>query len=628
MTHTRMDVFLDLSHCALDATATAAYISALTGEIRHVADIVTCVLPPHVAGGDAGTVPANWRICEYAQAISAAEQSLHRAALNQSEWLVLRAPLLIGPDHVGQLREAFHIDPYFGYAIPRVSDASGTQVEPLRRPASAQECLSRRAVAELPETYIVADLLPACILIRREVTANIAGPRNDFRTAAGTILEFLVRARRIGFRGVVCNRAIVACHANSDVAPDISPDELHRLDKRYGDGARARQEGASSTVHERERLLAHAFADGNAAVRSLLMDARGVPAGYNGTAEFVLGLLDGIAAAEQDWTITVLVDPGVDLFHDLGGRYPKFRIVSTGPAAAGPHTIAFRPSQPWHFSTMMELHRIALLNVYVMFDTIAWDTIYPSPRTLHASWEFLAQYADGIAHISDFTRQRFRTRFPSSHEHPDYVYYPSLDATDYVKTHIVSSPDESYIFVAGNEYDHKDVEPTAAILHDAFPFQKVRVFGRSERNANVGASIGKIPQDEVERFYACAKVVVFPSFYEGFGFPMIRALSYGRTVVARDSALVRELAALYTGPGRLLVYSNPGELVEQVGCALHGNSGNEIRTGTGIAGRPSLSWVESGRQLLDYLTGLLDRAGSSRWQERDRAIRQLIAYGS
>jgi hypothetical protein len=51
---------------------------------------------------------------------------------------------------------------------------------------------------------------------------------------------------------------------------------------------------------------------------------------------------------------------------------------------------------------------------------------------------------------------------------------------------------------------------------------------------------------------------VFPSFYEGFSFPTLKGFSYGRTVLARRSDLLFEVAAHYRGPRRLVAVGPPG----------------------------------------------------------------------
>ncbi|HEX6881211.1 MAG TPA: hypothetical protein VF135_12655, partial [Terriglobales bacterium] len=150
MTGSRLDIFLDLSKSALTPQAATQYFAALASIefAGNFGSFCTCVLPAGMATADVPPSVSKWRIWEHSQAVKAAEQSLYRAGLNGADWLVLRAPILAGPDQVGLLRDAFGLDPLFGYAMPRISDASGTRIEFLK-PEMRSSYLSRRALVEL-----------------------------------------------------------------------------------------------------------------------------------------------------------------------------------------------------------------------------------------------------------------------------------------------------------------------------------------------------------------------------------------------------------------------------------------------------------------------------------------------
>ncbi|RNA64286.1 glycosyltransferase family 1 protein [Prosthecochloris sp. ZM_2] len=52
-----------------------------------------------------------------------------------------------------------------------------------------------------------------------------------------------------------------------------------------------------------------------------------------------------------------------------------------------------------------------------------------------------------------------------------------------------------------------------------------------------------IPADDLARFYSNALLFIFPSFYEGFGLPVIEAMSCGCPVVTSDSTSLAEVAS-------------------------------------------------------------------------------------
>ena len=108
----------------------------------------------------------------------------------------------------------------------------------------------------------------------------------------------------------------------------------------------------------------------------------------------------------------------------------------------------------------------------------------------------------------------------------------------------------------------------------------------------------------MQALYATAEIVVFPSFYEGFGLPMVNALAYGRTVVARDSALVREIGGAYRGPGRLVVYESETDLIERLSRLEHNRPVPEIPLARD-GGGPPFDWAQAGRNIEAFITGIV-----------------------
>jgi glycosyltransferase involved in cell wall biosynthesis len=63
---------------------------------------------------------------------------------------------------------------------------------------------------------------------------------------------------------------------------------------------------------------------------------------------------------------------------------------------------------------------------------------------------------------------------------------------------------------------------------------------------------GWLPLPELERLYSQATVVVLPTRFEGFGLPVLEAMSHGAPVICSDLPVLREVggdAAIYVEPG-------------------------------------------------------------------------------
>ena len=71
-----------------------------------------------------------------------------------------------------------------------------------------------------------------------------------------------------------------------------------------------------------------------------------------------------------------------------------------------------------------------------------------------------------------------------------------------------------------------------------------------------------IPFNDLPVFYQCAEIFTYPSYFEGFGIPIIEALYSGTPVVAAKGSCLEEAG----GPDSL--YINP-DSVEEIGVAFN-----------------------------------------------------------
>lgn len=82
-----------------------------------------------------------------------------------------------------------------------------------------------------------------------------------------------------------------------------------------------------------------------------------------------------------------------------------------------------------------------------------------------------------------------------------------------------------------------------------------QAFMQLERNdldlAIIGKNLGFVPENELPNLYANAEMFVYPSLYEGFGLPVLEAMSVGCPVVTSNQGSLPEVggkAALYVDP--------------------------------------------------------------------------------
>ncbi len=217
--------------------------------------------------------------------------------------------------------------------------------------------------------------------------------------------------------------------------------------------------------------------------------------------------------------------------------------------------------------------------------------------------------------------------FLFSRDIAERVTHHSFAVDEQINHGVLGEPAGDHILIFGNDYDHKDVRRTLQLLVDAFPYAKIVALGI---DGDVSAGRGCHAEWLRSRRPHCsgssprARVIVFPSFYEGFGMPVVQGLAYGRTVVARQSPLWQEISAQLQMPGQLVQFDTAASLVEAVGRALAGHPLESLPQGIGLSvGQSPMRWQDCAQRMINTLEKLLPSADGRRWLEREEALRAI-----
>ncbi len=142
------------------------------------------------------------------------------------------------------------------------------------------------------------------------------------------------------------------------------------------------------------------------------------------------------------------------------------------------------------------------------------------------------------------------------------------------------------------------------------------------RNLGLGDSqlllTGLVPDAALVHLYRSATLVVFPSFYEGFGLPVAEAMACGAPVVASDNSSLRELVE----PGATFDPSDVDDMARSVERALvdEGHRQRLLRW----SARPRPSWSEVAERAAavyrrldgDTVDGTTQTRGPAAWRRR------------
>ncbi|NMG29128.1 glycosyltransferase [Aromatoleum evansii] len=579
--------------------------------------------------------------------LSAAEaftRAFEAAEASCSHLLYLQAPVVLTDSMLAGLHEILAKDALFGAAIPRFADSATDLVWLLPKEGDESKALlTRRALAALPEYWIVSEFPVACCLIRSSVVAN-PPPLGHYEAAASVLKHLLCAIRRRTFRPVIANRVVVSVDAEGDLLfPELSQVDhaafVETVFSRFtfpqagGDGADYFSKSfpskdsvaewyAELPVHRLERSLVAAYPPVGRQ-RSIVIDCRGMLAHFCGTTVAQLGFLEGFQSMETDWDIHVWAQDFAIKAHRLSERFPKLNI-SEQPN--GNHAAVIHMNQLCFSGILADLHRHGFVGGCNILDTIMWDMVLGAPAHVGRIWSLDAEYLDILFYISEFSRMQFNHRFPVADGVMESVSYLSFARSENVVDGFDGRAVENYVLVFGNNYDHKDVFPTVQRIRARFPDLAIVAIG-PECGSLDGVTFlpsGGLPEEQIESLVALARAVVFPSWNEGFGLPVVKALAYGRPVIVRDLPLWQEIADHVDLPGTLMSFDDAESLGEILFSVIRGDVTRVLRQGR-LVGVEPLDWKACAQRMLDAVEQRLANSDVTQWMKREKLVRMICA---
>ncbi len=223
------------------------------------------------------------------------------------------------------------------------------------------------------------------------------------------------------------------------------------------------------------------------------------------------------------------------------------------------------------------------------------------------------QRADYILTISDFSKKRIIKEYPwvenkisvihhgiSSHFSPsgqqksDYVLY--VGTMNSIKNFQVLL--EIFLTPGFKNMNLKMILPNASTFsEDAHINTLIQNAGAS---ANIDI-IGQVSQKELKTYYQNAKLFVFPSFHESFGFPPLEAMACGTPVIVSNVTALPEVcgvAALYVDP------SSKEDIAEKIQLLFSDTSLQKNYIIKGLAHIKMYTWEKAAKEHFKVFKGV------------------------
>jgi glycosyltransferase involved in cell wall biosynthesis len=350
-----------------------------------------------------------------------------------------------------------------------------------------------------------------------------------------------------------------------------------------------------------------------------------------GNESYLWGLLDGLRPlpdTEAHCTLIVSRESMRPLATWPGSE--RFNIVETGPWQRWPsylwqQTRTLRRLRPdWYLANFLLPPVVPCRAAVVVHDLsfCAHPEYFPVSIALYMTLLVgrAVRRAQVVIAVSEFTRREMQRFYPFAlpktvvvHNGVGHEFTPESDPEAdraALREYDVELP---YILAVGNIHPRKNL----ARLLDAYERLKttrsdlpamvwvgVERWGSSrlqQRARTVGVRLtGRVAPEHLPAFYRQASLLVYPSLYEGFGFPPVEAMACGTPVVTSSTTSLPEVV----GEAALLV--EPADVAALVGAmeqalydpVLRGR----LRT-HGLEQAKRFSWTQAAEQVLTSLRG-------------------------
>ncbi|MCL4433249.1 MAG: hypothetical protein M1399_00510 [Actinobacteria bacterium] len=460
--------------------------------------------------------------------IRSMNQCLDQAGNESAYVLVVQPEAVLEPGSLTEMLDVLGQDEKFAFVAP-----TG-----LRAGQGAGELGVLGSI--LPRWRIVPSVPSGCLLIRNAVieVAGLLDERFDGMLERA-MDDLIMRANGFGFLALFADRAHVTYHGvgqgTSTAVADPTIGSAGRVERL-----------AWINVSERRRP-------------SLLLDLSFLTYSHNGTSELARAVVAAMAGSE-DWNdsfdTTVRAYTSALRYNGLDAVLPRYEVLSPQERPGREYSIWLLMHQPFSWTEMLDIWPVASMHVFYFLDSIAADCRYleqdnPGLREL---WDFTAQHASSIGFLSRSSMESFYRRFSRSRADHDFVAMPSCNPDEYgygTASRVRRSKlgRTGTIFVIGNRLVHKRVNPITDLLAVTFPDRTIVALGYQGKPPSgvVPLESGALSDSRMASVYGNAGVVVFPSVYEGFGFPIMRSIGNERPVVCWDSDVTREVLGYLEG---------------------------------------------------------------------------------
>jgi glycosyltransferase involved in cell wall biosynthesis len=230
------------------------------------------------------------------------------------------------------------------------------------------------------------------------------------------------------------------------------------------------------------------------------------------------------------------------------------------------------------------------------------------------------QNADGFVFVSQSSHDEFNRMLPGWLERNQKPWVVTYEGSKFRRTSVPPSGASDYWLAVGSLEPRKNYETLLSAVElywerssrrlplkiaGGTGWKSEQLMQRIETLQAHGmvTYLGYVPEEHLPPLYGGAHALVFPSWYEGFGLPVLEAMTQGCAVICSDRTSLPEVGG--NGP----LYVDPGNARQIAEVMLHLESDENLRNvriQDGLLRAATLSWQRTAERTLEFYNRLLD----------------------
>lgn len=496
----------------------------------------------------------------------------------QKDVVLLNSDVELFPGALREMKAAAYSDHMIGFVSPRSNNATicTTPVGAAFRNLSPNDCYLNfeQLKHRLARVEYVPIAVGFCLYVKHSVIAEFGIFDEIYGMGYNEENDLIMRANRFGYRAVIANHAFVYHVGESSFSllkAGRSSRELKNAEifnSRYPEYSRGISRYMSSPGYKALALLDGLVLDGNQKLH-VAFDMRSLGSYHNGTFEAAFKIVEAFSKVECQFSISIISRKEAYDFHGFD-RLPGVRWLGVDDPC--PLAAIVRIGQPFREKDVRWLRHRAPVVAIFMLDTIAMDAMSLDENGLRRIWDLTLRTSDAIFYNSGYTARQFKLRFNIPQSTHQVVALHSTTIAEYGgnrATHQSTQTNENYILIVGNEFRHKFVKETveALLSKTKQKFVVLGIEGTNTERVRYYRS-GKLAEEQVRNLYQGAKAIVFPSHYEGFGFPILNALAHSKPILARGMPVYDEIRNRSGFQKNIHLYDTTSELAARLNESL------------------------------------------------------------